>query len=74
VPVPLAGAVPTGEARRSPIAAYGLLADCKSACLVVSRGSIDWLCLPWHNSATVSPPYWARGGHWSIRSAGAFAS
>jgi len=34
------------EDRSKPIAAYGLLADCNSAALVDSAGSIDWLCLP----------------------------
>jgi alpha,alpha-trehalase len=66
----------SGEARGSqPIAAYGLLADCNSACLVDREGSIDWLCLPRYDSAAV----FARildpdGGHWSIRPADAFAS
>ena len=51
-----------------PIANYGLLADCNSAALVDSDGSIDWLCLPRYDSDAV----FARlldpdAGHWSIR-------
>jgi alpha,alpha-trehalase len=51
-----------------PIANYGLLADCNSAALVDSDGSIDWLCLPRFDSDAV----FARlldpdAGHWSIR-------
>jgi hypothetical protein len=30
----------------TPIAEYGLLADCNSSALVDRAGSIDWLCLP----------------------------
>jgi alpha,alpha-trehalase len=55
----------------TPIAEYGLLADCNSAALVSRGGSIDWLCLPRYDSAAI----FARildpdGGHWSIRPAG----
>ena len=51
-----------------PIANYGLLADCNSAALVDSDGSIDWLCLPRYDSDAI----FARlldpeGGHSSIR-------
>ena len=51
-----------------PIANYGLLADCNSAALVDSEGSIDWLCLPRYDSDAI----FARlldpdAGHWSIR-------
>jgi alpha,alpha-trehalase len=51
-----------------PIANYGLLADCNSAALVDSDGSIDWLCLPRYDSDAI----FARlldpdAGHWSIR-------
>src|SRR5882672_6197925 len=59
----------------TPIAEYGLLADCNSAALVTRDGSIDWLCLPRYDSESV----FARildpdAGHWSIRPAGAFTS
>jgi GH15 family glucan-1,4-alpha-glucosidase len=58
----------------TPIADYGLLADCNSAALVSRDGSIDWLCLPRYDSDAV----FARilgddAGHWSIRPAGEYA-
>jgi GH15 family glucan-1,4-alpha-glucosidase len=65
-----------GVARAStPIAEYGLLADCNSSALVDRAGSIDWLCLPRYDSDAI----FARlldpdAGHWSIRPAGAFTS
>src|ERR671934_989368 len=57
----------------TPIADYGLLADCNSSALVDRAGSIDWLCLPRYDSDAV----FARlldpdAGHWSIRPSGAF--
>jgi alpha,alpha-trehalase len=62
------------EASR-PIADYGLLADCNSAALVTSDGSIDWLCLPRYDS----PAIFSRildpdAGHWSIRPVGEFTA
>ncbi len=56
-----------------PIADYGLLADCNSAALVDSNGSVDWLCLPRYDSDAV----FARlldpdAGHWSIRPVGSY--
>jgi alpha,alpha-trehalase len=59
----------------TPVADYGLLADCNSAALVSKDGSIDWLCLPAYDS----PAVFARildpdAGHWSIAPTGAFRS
>src|ERR687897_845915 len=56
------------EESSQPVANYGLLADCNSAALVDSDGSIDWLCMPRYDSDAV----FARlldpeAGHWSIR-------
>ncbi|MFI6728362.1 glycoside hydrolase family 15 protein [Streptomyces sp. R-74717] len=54
-----------------PIGDHALLSDCRSAALVTSEGSVDWLCLPRFDS----PAIFARlldedAGHWSIRTAG----
>jgi alpha,alpha-trehalase len=58
-----------------PIADYGLLADCNSASMVDTYGSVDWLCLPRFDS----PALFARildpdGGHWFIRPAAQFTT
>jgi alpha,alpha-trehalase len=59
----------------TPVADYGLLADCNSAALASKDGSIDWLCLPAYDS----PAVFARildpdAGHWSVAPTGAFRS
>ena len=64
--------IPTAGAS-TPIADYGLLADCNGSALVDRAGSIDWLCMPRYDSAAI----FARlldpdAGHWSIRPEGAF--
>jgi GH15 family glucan-1,4-alpha-glucosidase len=64
-----------GPRASTPIADYGLLADCNSAALVDRAGSIDWLCLPRYDSAAV----FARlldpaAGHWSITPVEPFTS
>jgi GH15 family glucan-1,4-alpha-glucosidase len=66
---------PVAAPASTPIAEYGLLADCNSAALVDRAGSIDWLCLPRYDSGAI----FARllgvdAGHWSIHPAGAFTS
>ncbi|MFE7567737.1 glycoside hydrolase family 15 protein [Streptomyces sp. NPDC057539] len=55
-----------------PIADHALLSDCRSAALVTTDGSVDWLCLPRFDS----PAIFARlldedAGHWVIRPTGA---
>ncbi len=54
-----------------PIANYALLSDCRSAALVSSTGSLDWLCFPRFDA----PSVFARlldeqAGHWSIHAVG----
>src|SRR3954452_23587844 len=68
-----AGAAAEPRPAFTPIAEYGLLADCNSAALCSSDGSIDWLCLPRYDSdALLSRILDPEAGHWSIRPAGAF--
>ena len=58
-----------------PIADYGLLADCNSAALVDRRGSIDWLCFPRYDSASVLARLLdPQAGHWAIRPRGQFSA
>jgi GH15 family glucan-1,4-alpha-glucosidase len=57
-----------GSGSSQPIANYGLLADCNSAALLDSDGSIDWLCLPRYDSDAIFARLLdSEAGHWSIR-------
>src|ERR671915_2431613 len=59
----------------TPIADYGLLADCNSSALVDRAGSIDWLCLPRYDSDGIFARLLDPGaGHWSVRPAGSFTT
>src|SRR3954468_6205375 len=73
--IPLPAEAARGAGAFTPIADYGLLADCNSSALVDRAGSIDWLCLPRYDSDAV----FARlldpdAGHWSLRPAGEFSA
>src|SRR3954451_5962187 len=66
---------PGGSGAFTPIAEYGLLADCNSSALVDRSGSIDWLCLPRYDSDAIFARLLdADAGHWSIRPAAAFTT
>jgi GH15 family glucan-1,4-alpha-glucosidase len=57
-----------------PISAYGLMGDCRSAALVGEDGSIDWLCLPRFDSASIFGRILdaGKGGHWQIAPRGPY--
>ena len=54
-----------------PIASYALLSDCRSAALVSTYGSIDWLCFPRFDGPSVFGRLLDESaGHWSIHPSG----
>ena len=56
-----------------PVGDYALLSDCRSAALVSSAGSVDWLCWPrFDGPAVFARILDAGGGHFAIRPAGDF--
>jgi len=55
-----------------PIEDYAMIGDCHTAALVSQHGSIDWLCLPYFDSAACFAALLgdSENGHWSISPAG----
>ncbi len=64
------------EDQYPPIGDYALIGDCRTAALVSSRGSMDWLCLPHFSGPAVFAALIdrERGGYFAVHPAGAFTS
>lgn len=60
----------------SPIESYAILSDCRTGALVSREGSIDWLCLPRYDSASLFGALLGdeRHGLWMLRPADPAAS
>ncbi len=58
--------------RYLPISSCGLIGDCRSAALVGTGGTVDWLCLPRFDDASLFGRILdaRRGGYWQIRPTG----
>ena len=55
----------------APIESYALLSNCRTAALVSDAGSIDWLCLPRYDAASIFGALLGdeEHGRWSLRPA-----
>jgi GH15 family glucan-1,4-alpha-glucosidase len=65
--------IETGNLRSWPqIEDYGIIGDCRSAALVSREGSIEWLCWPRFDSASIFAALLdrERGGYWRISPVG----
>ena len=66
----------TGDRDEPQIGDFAVTGDCRTAALVSRAGSIDWICLPDYSSSSLFAGILdsVRGGAFSIRPTGAFAS
>jgi GH15 family glucan-1,4-alpha-glucosidase len=59
--------MPSLQSRYPRISSYGFLSDCHTGALVSPEGSLEWLCLPRFDSASVFGSMLDRGaGFWRI--------
>jgi GH15 family glucan-1,4-alpha-glucosidase len=65
-----------GDASYRPIGDYALVGDCRSAALISSAGSVDWLCWPRFDSPSIFAALLdtARGGRFRIAPVGPFTT
>jgi len=71
---PAAAAIGVRASPYPPISDYAVIGDCRTAALISTAGSIDWLCLPRFDSPSLFNRLldWQQGGYCSVRPQGPY--